>query len=82
MQEGTVAVLGVVIAGVIASILEPDIYTLGSAVVGAALVLILKAYDTPLMRKPSCRARAALRRCDGAMRSVAMLRMTHPLWIQ
>ena len=41
MQEGTVAVLGVVIAGVIASILEPDIYTLGSAVVGATLVLIL-----------------------------------------
>ena len=44
--EGRVAVLGVAIAGVVASIVEPGIYTLGSTVVGLTLGLILWAYDT------------------------------------
>jgi hypothetical protein len=44
--EGRVAVLGVAIAGVVASIVEPGIYTLGSTVVGLTLVLVLWAYGT------------------------------------
>jgi len=43
--EGRVAVLGVAIAGVVASIVEPGIYTLGSTVVGLTLVLVLCPYD-------------------------------------
>jgi hypothetical protein len=40
-----VSVLGVVIIGVIASIVEPAIYTLGGTVAGATLALVLVAYD-------------------------------------
>ena len=44
-MDGRVAVLGVIIAGVVASIVEPGLYTLGSTAVGATLWLVLWAYD-------------------------------------
>ena len=40
-MDGRVAVLGVIIAGVVASIVEPGLYTLGSTAVGATLWLVL-----------------------------------------
>jgi hypothetical protein len=44
-MEGRVAVLGVVVAGVISTVVEPGVYTWGSTVIGLTLVLVLVAYD-------------------------------------
>jgi hypothetical protein len=42
--DGKVAVLGVVIAGVIASVVEPGYFTWGSTVIGLTLLFVLVAY--------------------------------------
>jgi hypothetical protein len=53
LDDRKVAVLGVVIAGVIASLVEPGIYTLGSTVIGITLLSVLYAYDSGNSRDES-----------------------------
>ena len=46
-MDGKIAVLGVVIAGVLATIVEEGKYTLGDTVIGITLLLTLVAFNDP-----------------------------------
>ena len=51
-KHDRIAVLGVVIAGVLTTVVEPGIWTWGATLIGGTLLLVLWAYGPPALKDP------------------------------
>jgi hypothetical protein len=76
---GRVAVLAVVIAGVVALMVEKGAYTWGNTVFGLTLLVLLRSYDAPRDRDPSGEREAPLQTVAyGAALALCIMNISGP----